>query len=348
MPSNNADRLIGERRFIGIDGGGTKTACVIGDECGHVLAVVHGDSSNVKSKPWDEVKAVLSGLLGQALKASGSDRSQLAGVFLGLAGTDRPEEKGPVLAYMSELLPPGVPVTLQNDAVTALAAGTWGEAGIVLIAGTGSIACGYLPETQRYVRVGGWGYLLGDEGSGFDIGRQALAAVMRQFDGRGEETALTALALEHFGLERPEQLITYIYAQPNVRASIADASKLVLAAAKQGDAVAERIVSEAIRQLLELAQTVRARLLDGGPAEDRRLPLVLSGGVFADEWFAARLQAAADLAAAGFELRQLRIPPVAGCYILALKQAGIEISEQIRQRIGFMGDEEGTHHGLRR
>lgn len=84
-----------------------------------------------------------------------------------------------------------IKVIVENDAICALASGTYGESGIVLIAGTGSISYCYNKKTNELNRVGGWGYVLGDEGSGYDIGRQALVAIMKSYDGRGKSTQLT-------------------------------------------------------------------------------------------------------------------------------------------------------------
>jgi N-acetylglucosamine kinase-like BadF-type ATPase len=317
-----------------VDGGGTKTACIIGDGCGNVLAVCYGESSNIKSRPWDEVKQVLWTLIERALELSGSDESQLAGVYLGLAGADRPEDKEQFVAFLKGQFKRDVPVTVQNDAITALAAGTWGEAGIVLISGTGSIAYGYLPETDTYVRVGGWGYLLGDEGSGFAIGQKALTAVMKQHDGRGQRTALTELVLSGWSLPDPNRIITYVYSQPNVRTAMADISKLAVSAAKAGDEVSLAIVAEAVEQLTELVMTVKLRLSELQPQEDLSgLPVVLSGGLFSDDWFMKQLKENKSIQQSGLALSRLSIPPAAGCYILGLKQEGIEITDIVKQRI---------------
>lgn len=328
------DDELKNRRYIGIDGGGTKTACMIGDGCGRILAICYGESSSIKSRPWDEVKRVLRELIRQALELSQSKEEQLAGVFLGLAGADRPEEQGRLYAFMRELLADSVSVTIHNDAITALAAGTWGEAGIVLISGTGSIAYGYLPDTGTYVRVGGWGYLLGDEGSGYDIGRQALIAVMKQHDGRGGRTQLTERLLEYWSLPDPNQIISYVYSQPNVRTVIADVAKWTLMIAEQGDEIADKIVQDAIAELAKLAVTAKQRLAGLEPSADvSRLPLVLSGGLFSNDAFMDRLSADEAIAASGLSLRRLGIPPAAGCYMLALKQAGIRITDSIKQHI---------------
>lgn len=324
------------KRFIGVDGGGTKTACLIGDGCGHIMAECYGESSNIKSRPWDEVKQELWSLIERVLELSHSDSSQLAGIFLGLAGADRPEDRKQFVSFLEERFEGKVPITVHNDAITALSAGTWGEAGIVLISGTGSIAYGYLPDTDTYVRAGGWGYLLGDEGSGFDIGKKALTAVMKQHDGRGARTELTELVLNHWSLTDPDRIITYAYGQPNVRTAIAEVSKLVVAAAKSGDTVALAIIEEAIAELAELALTVNRRLINMQPpgAESLSLPLVLSGGVFSDDWFMNLLGQQDGIRASGLRLSRLLIPPVAGCYILALKQAGFTISESVKEKVG--------------
>ncbi|WP_239631292.1 BadF/BadG/BcrA/BcrD ATPase family protein [Paenibacillus sp. H1-7] len=324
----------GGRRFIGIDGGGTKTACMIGDECGTIGAVCYGPSSSITSRPWDEVKRVLSDLIAQSLEQSRSELSQLEGIFLGMAGADRSEAKERLYAYMRELLPERVTVTIHNDAVTVLTAGTWGEKGIVLISGTGSIACGYIPESDIYVRVGGWGYLLGDEGSGYDIGRQTLNAVMKQHDGRGKRTVLTERVLEHWSLPDPNRIITHVYGQPNVRTAIAEVSKLTVLAAQEGDEVADAIVTSAVEELAVLAASAAAGLVERQPGlQAAEMPLVLSGGLFQDNWFMNRLAGHELIRSNGFHVNRLTVPPVTGCYLLALKQTGVRIDEGIRQRV---------------
>jgi N-acetylglucosamine kinase-like BadF-type ATPase len=329
------EREDSSKRFIGVDGGGTKTACVIGDGCGHILAECYGESSNIKSRPRDEVQQELWTLIGRVLELSNSETSQLSGIFLGLAGADRPEDREQIVKFLEARLAGTVPITVHNDAITALSAGTWGEAGIVLISGTGSIAYGYLPDTDKHVRAGGWGYLLGDEGSGFDIGKKALTAVMKQHDGRGERTKLTELVLSHWSLTDPNRIITHVYAQSNARTAMAEVSKLVVIAAKSGDLIALAIIHEAINELVEMAVTVKRRLYQMQPgAENDALPLVLSGGVFSDDWFMSQLGEHADIRTSGLVISRLRIPPVAGCYILALKQGGIRISDTVKNRIG--------------
>jgi N-acetylglucosamine kinase-like BadF-type ATPase len=322
------------QRFIGVDGGGTKTACLIGDGCGNILGVCYAESSSIKSRSWDQVKEVLGALIKRALELSCSSTSQLKGIFLGLAGADRPEDKQQFVTFLHEWLGGDIPVTVHNDAITAVAAGTWGEAGMVLISGTGSIAYGYLPESDTYVRVGGWGYLLGDEGSGFDIGKKALSAVMKQHDGRGRRTLLTELILDAWSLPEPDAIITHIYNRPNVRAVMADLSKLVVSAAKSGDKTAARIIDEALEELGKLAVTVKSRLSSEQPDADiSELPLLLSGGMFSDDWFLNQFARKISVRTSGLVLNRVALPPVTGCYVLALKQAGIGITDAVKEKI---------------
>jgi len=321
-------------RYIGIDGGGTKTACLIGDAEGNVLARCSGEASNAKSRPWEEVTRVLGGLIREALERSGTSPDRLAGIFLGLAGSDRPEDRKRVVDWLREEWPADVAVTVHNDAVTALSAGTWGSKGLVVICGTGSLAYGYDPASGAFVRAGGWGYLLGDEGSGFDLGRKALTAVMREYDGRGEPTALTERVLERWGLEHPGRLINAIYGQDNVRAVIADVSKLVVAAAAEGDAVAERLLEEAASELTLLVSAA-AEGMSAWPAGEEKepCPLVLTGGLFSDEAFGRRFRERLAGREGAFDVRPLDRPPVVGAYLLALMEAGLKITEPVKRNI---------------
>jgi N-acetylglucosamine kinase-like BadF-type ATPase len=329
------------KSFIGIDGGGTKTLCILGDQNGHILAESRGESSSVKSRPWEDVKRVLLSLIREVLDLSGTDASSLGGIFLGLAGSDRPEDRKRIVDWLQTELPEGVPITVHNDAVTALAAGTWGQRGIVLISGTGSIAYGFDPATGEFVRVGGWGYLLGDEGSGFDLGRRALLAVMQEYDGRGESTALTKLVLERWALQHPGQLINTIYGQDNVRTAIADGSKLVLQAAAAGDSVAVKLVDEAIKELEKLVQTATTLLSnklslglnENSEAIGNEIPLVITGGLFSDQRFVQFFRDTPTMQSGAFEIRLLERPPVVGAYLLALHEQGVELTEVMKQQI---------------
>src|SRR5207237_4016708 len=141
----------------------------------------------------------------------------------------------------------------------ALVAGAGNEPGIVVIAGTGSIVYG---RNAQHVaaRAGGWGHILGDEGSGYWIGREALAAVMRADDGRGPETRLTGDVLEHFNITSTSQLPRIVYDRELPRMSVAALGPIVQQAREQGDVVAMRILEHAADELVLAARSVATRL----------------------------------------------------------------------------------------
>ncbi|UFJ41441.1 N-acetylglucosamine kinase [Brevibacillus humidisoli] len=328
MRSNN-------RYVIGIDGGGTKTVAALADGRGEIISTARGDSSNMQSRPFAEVEQTLTALINRLLQEAGIKRTELDAIFFGLAGADRPEAKQRIAA--SSLAGDGSDrVVIDNDAVTALYSGTWGKPGIVLIAGTGSIAYGISEQGER-CRVGGWGYLLGDEGSGFDLGQQALTAVMRQFDGRGRPTVLTELILQQTGLADPAGLVHYVYSAPNVRKRVAEASYLLLDAAARGDQVASEILHQAADSLAELVQTCAEKCGSG-------LPVVVAGGLLAEDTqlrreVLARLSPACDVILP-------ELPPVVGALVMALQEAGIEVDEQVRKTItdGWIDQERMNRH----
>lgn len=305
--------------WIGIDGGGSKTKAAICDETGCVLAIVVGESSNPLSRSWEEVEATLRMLINAVSKKAGVEEEDVAGLFIGLGGADRPSIKDKLQLAFSD--PWGERLFIDNDVVAALYSGTWGQPGVVLIAGTGSISCALSEDGTRY-RVGGWGYLVGDEGSGFDLGKKAAMAVLREFDGRGAPTVLTQLFMEHYGVERPDELIYLIYGGSNPRMELAKTSELVEEAARSGDPIASQLIVQAAEDLLEMAEACVKKL--GEP-----VPVVLAGGLLMAN---TRLREQL-VARAKFELVVPRVSPVIGSLIAAMRQTGIHIDGTITDRL---------------
>ncbi|MFM1651540.1 N-acetylglucosamine kinase [Brevibacillus sp. B_LB10_24] len=307
--------------WIGIDGGGTKTTAALCTAKGEILAAATSDASNPLSRPWSHVEQTLRQLIEGLLLTSGRQKDEVEAIVFGLAGADRDEVKELIAsAFGGEF---GGKLVLDNDAATALYAGTWGEPGVVLIAGTGSIAYGVSRDEKR-CRVGGWGYLLGDEGSGFSLGRDALIACLRHYDGRGPKTLLTELLLRHYGASDPSQLIHLVYSAENQRKQISELSRVLLAAAEQGDETACRLVEQAAEALVELASTCLAKLAEP-------LPVVLAGGLLASgnplqRQVKARLSTMAAVVSPS-------VPPVAGALVLALKSRGLAVDEARKERI---------------
>ena len=148
------------------------------------------ESTNIQVKGLDSVKTTLMNMISILRKQAKIELNDINTIYLSLSGAGRDLEKLNQKSLEGYKLH-RIKVIVENDAICALASGTYGESGIVLIAGTGSISYCYNKKTNELNRVGGWGYVLGDEGSGYDIGRQALVAIMKSYDGRGKSTQLT-------------------------------------------------------------------------------------------------------------------------------------------------------------
>jgi N-acetylglucosamine kinase-like BadF-type ATPase len=208
-------------------------------------------------------------------------------------------------------------VIVVNDALVALVAGAGDAPGVVVVAGTGSIAYGR-DAAGRAARAGGWGYLLGDEGGGFWIGRAALTAVVRQFDGRGPATLLTPMILEHLDLSTPKQLIHEIYYRDVHRHTIAGIAGLVQRATDERDAIAAEILRRAGGELASAAASVIGRLQMRGDA----FPTVLAGGIFRGiPWLASDITRRLSEIAPRTEVHRLEVEPAIGAVRLALAAA---------------------------
>jgi len=256
---------------LGIDAGGTKTVCLLADERGTILSEGRGPGANLHTAGELGLEKVLHEVMETAL----SDRSIVpVAICVGMAGVDREDEARTVRAIMRRIGHKSR-VLVVNDALIALVAGACDAPGIVLIAGTGSIAYGRNSAGEA-ARAGGWGHMIGDEGSGYWIGREALAAVMRAGDGRGPSTQLTAAIVSHFNVADVSRLPRIVYDRDQPRMAVAALGPIVQDAAEQGDAVAARILERAADELVLAAGSVTSRLEMRGDA----FTFYLAGGVF--------------------------------------------------------------------
>jgi N-acetylglucosamine kinase-like BadF-type ATPase len=233
-----------------------------------------------------------------------------------MAGTDRKAEVQLVRRILRRLA--GMAQTLVvNDALPALVAGVGDGPGIVIICGTGSIVYG---RSGRGVaaRSGGWGHLLGDEGSGYWIGLRALRAVARASDGRGQPTGLTPRVLAHFGVGRWPDLIREVREQRLTPPTVAALTPLVEAERAAGDEVATAILQEAVEEVVAAASSVAVRLgMQGEP-----FGFVLSGGVFKGvPWLVDQLGRRLPMIDAQSTVSCLEVEPALGAVRLALALA---------------------------
>ena len=198
----------------------------------------------------------------------------------------------------------------------ALQAGVGDACGIVIVSGTGSIAYGRDAE-GRASRAGGWGYLLGDEGSGYWIGRLALRAVVRHADGRGRITSLTPRLLNHFGVQKASELINAVYHEELSPGSIAALARYVQQSRDEGDMVASGILNRAADELMTAATAVMARL----DLADKAFTFVLAGGMFhAVPWLSDQLQLLLPTLASRSRVMRLEEEPALGAVQLAIAE----------------------------
>lgn len=262
-----------EQLVLGIDGGGTKTEAVVMDMRGAEVGRAHAGSANWNSVGVETARAHLAEAVDGALDRAGVTRLAIASVCIGASGVDRPPDRARMTAWLMELFP-SAQLTIHNDAVIALAAGTGGEVyGVVLISGTGMIVYGFDRAGNRR-RAGGWGALLGDPGSGYALGAAVLKAVTWAVDGRAPQTMLTDRLLAHLGLDQPQQLVAWAY-QDIAWERFAALAPLAIECAAQGDVVAQSILDEGAEGL---AIAVKA-VLEGLQLQSEPIPLVLAGGM---------------------------------------------------------------------
>jgi N-acetylglucosamine kinase-like BadF-type ATPase len=311
---------------VGIDGGGTKTAGRLVDLNGRVVARAAGGPTNYQIVGAEGVRREIPRLVEDLFAAAGLEKQQLASIVLGLAGVGRPGEPERVARLIGNLQL-ARKVVVDNDAMIALVGALGDQPGLILIAGTGSIALGTNERGQR-VRVGGWGYLLGDEGSGFFIARAALSAVMRAYDGRERQTVLTEKLVEALGLSDPQEIIPRVYGKQMSHTEMAELAPAVFQAAREEDPVATGIIRSAGRELgLMAAAAIRKLELTG------RVKIGLVGSLFKsrDLLQDAIAEALGDDIQA--EFISPRMDPAAGAVLVALKEAGVELTEEIMARL---------------
>ncbi|MGD9905597.1 MAG: N-acetylglucosamine kinase [Vicinamibacterales bacterium] len=258
-------------QVLGIDAGGSKTVAWLADGDGRVVGEGRGRGANLHHAGELGTEKVLYEVIRGAI-GEGGELPRV--VCVGMAGMDRADDRDLVTGILRRLGFRGQLLAV-NDALIALVAGADADPGIVLVAGTGSIAYGVGP-TGIAARAGGWGEVYGDEGSAFWVGRLALAAVVRASDRRGPQTALTPLVLRHADTDRIDGLVAQVYARADRRQAIAAMAGLVARADADGDAVAREILAAAADELALAARSVAEQLGMRG----ERFRVVLSGGLF--------------------------------------------------------------------
>ncbi|HHV54537.1 MAG TPA: hypothetical protein GXX55_03705 [Firmicutes bacterium] len=315
--------------FLAIDGGQSKTLALIADEAGHIYGCGKGGPSNhlhqagAIERCRESLQQAILGAAAEAKLDLNQTRFTCAG--LGLTG---------VSSIVPELVKGMVSVdtiAMEGDAVTTWLAATGGAPGAIIIAGTGSIAFAQNQAGERAV-AGGWGYIMGDEGSGYWVAREALAAACRGQDGRGAATVLQALLPRAAGLADLWELHRRVYSQEWGRSDIARLAPAVCEGAKQGDAVAVGIIRAAAR---ELARAAVAVLRKTGMDTDGEV--FAAGGLFECEILLRMVEEETCLLLPKVTVKKSQFPPVVGSLFLAYQAVGVPVNSvvgSIRKQLG--------------
>ena len=255
--------------IIGIDGGGTKTVGMLTTDKGEEVAKTQTGPSNYHVVGIEQTKSVLVEIIRKLTE--NVDKTELDSIrfCLGMAGLGREDDRK-IIGQLCDEIGIGKKRILTHDAHIALVGGTGQQQGVIVISGTGSIVYG-IDQFGQEARAGGWGYLLGDEGSGYEIGIMGLQAVARSADKREPPTELTGMMLNKLALKKPSDIIQWIHSAS--RDEIAELSKVVFKAVEIGDKIAETIIDSAAEELILAIETV-VRMLNFTDTFD----VLLSGG----------------------------------------------------------------------
>jgi N-acetylglucosamine kinase-like BadF-type ATPase len=299
--------------IMGIDGGGTKTLAAVLDLERGELHLGHGGPSNQDAVGARAATKALLDSADEAIKRAGATRDGLHAAVLAVAGTDTDA----VEAHVRASCPAGWIVV--NDVIGAWATATGAQPGVGAISGTGSNVFGVGPDARTW-RAGGWGHVLGDEGSGYWLGLQSIKAALRDRDGSGSKTALSDAAVEFFAVPDIETLAPLVYSKPLTKSEIAAFAIETARIAERGDAVARALFEDGARELAVLIEAVvRNTGLSGA------FPVGLIGSAYkAGEIFVEPLTRAIHDLAPEAQVSLVEMAPVGGCLLLAARVCGID------------------------
>ena len=305
--------------FAGVDGGATKTVAVVGRLDGTLVGSARAPPSNYHNIGVKKaVKAIQTSVSVACRRANASTRD-VETVVMGLAAMDSPRDFliGRKVANLTGL---GKRRILKHDSMIALYAATLGRPGIVVNAGTGSFATG-IDSHGRVIRAGGWGNIIDDEGSAYDIGKLGIRASLRALDGREEQTAIANMLVGKFKLRTLENVVHEVHEKPATVEEVSAICKLVAQAALRGDRAARSIFAHEGRVLASLVSTIAQRL-----DMTRNKPNVYcTGGVFkAGAIILNPFRRELRKSIPRFTIGRPRFEPVVGAFILALKEEGVQ------------------------
>lgn len=308
----------GARFVMGIDGGATKTLAAVLDLQTRVLHLAHGGPSNQDAVGAKAAVRALLGAADEAIAKAAVGADQLGAAVLAVAGTNTDAVVEHVRAAGRDAW------IVVNDVVGAWATATGAGPGVAVISGTGSNVFGVGPEGRAW-RAGGWGHLLGDEGSGYWLGVQSIKAALRDRESSGPQTALSDAAPAFFGMDSVEALAGRVYSKPLTKGEIAAFAVETAKLAERGDAVARELFQRGARELGEQVAAVirQTGLADDGAQGGGSFPVGLIGSAFkAGPLFVGPLTQAVHACAPQAKVGTVEMAPVGGSLLLAARACG--------------------------
>ena len=298
---------------IGIDAGGTHTRAHIANARGETRGTGEAGAGNPHVAGRESAQREILNAIQRARADAHITRDQIAAVCLGMSGVDRADERAEWTTWSRAHIAPRARVI--NDGEIVLAAGTPDNWGIAVIAGTGSLAWGKTCE-GKIARAGGWGYLIGDDGSAFELARGGLHAAAQAADGRGASTRLLRDILAFWNLREPQELIARVYRSGLKPADLAQLASIVVRAAEQCDPIAFALVMNAGEALAITIHAVAHKL----DIAHKTIPLALTGGLaLSAPMIRAHLLAAANVRDLNLAPVTLVDEPVTGAVRIALE-----------------------------
>ena len=301
--------------LIGIDGGATKTKCILTDLELNELYKCEGGSSAFLTKGTGQVCETIFSLIDECIRSHKINNNDIQSIVIGSTGAGRKKDAERLKnAFIEFAQSKGFVFNsfiVESDARIALEGAFRGESGCILISGTGSIIFGK-DDYGNIHRVGGLGKLIGDEGSGYQIGRKGLNAVGKHYDGRGLQTKLSALVYEHFNIKDSSQMIDEVY---NKSFDIASVAPLVIKAAQDNDEISLNIIEEECEELILHLRSMKKVL------NTNSLKVSLTGSLLTtDNYYSRMFKEKVKKALPNLQILTAQYPPEMGAVLLAKQQ----------------------------
>lgn len=313
--------------IFGVDGGGSTSRSILITDTGRVVHIGRGPSVNYHEIGASQAVRVLGRLFQDALDSAHAAARECKAACLGLAGVGRPQDQR-ILSPLLDNLFTDTPYHLVGDAEIALASGAMADSGILVMAGTGSMAFAKNDEGDT-ARVGGYGPLISDDGGGYRIAVDGLRAVLRSHDGIDPPTMLKEKLCAHLKLKEVNELVSWVNSDQSTRRNLAELAPLVIRAANEDDASATEILSRHADTLALGVETLHKSLKFKDNAQ-----VVMSGGLLLhNSFYNQMLRRKILYLLPGAAVSPPKMEPIFGSALFAFSLAGIDITEDLLQSI---------------